>query len=58
MVDFQTNRYDNFLRVNREEEWDRLVQCLDLKTEEEREAKDEKQTKKQNDTEELDNLKK
>ena len=41
-VVFQRDRFDNFLRVNGEEEWTRLESCLNL-TEEERKAKDEKQ---------------
>ena len=31
---FQTERYDNFLYVNGEEEWDRLEEFLDLDKEE------------------------
>ena len=50
-VVFQRDRFDNFLRVNGEEEWTRLESCLNL-TEEERKAKDEKQ--KENAREEVD----
>ena len=35
-VVFQRDRYDNFLRVNGEVEWERLEQCLDLTIKEER----------------------
>ena len=49
---WQRDRYDNFLHVNREEEWDRLGKGLDL-TEEERETKDEEQNKMRNDKEEV-----